>query len=157
MVLVIFGRNRLNVNTRGILSDFCRVPFFLILRCCFSFPCGYHVNQIDLNSFACLGGSGVQILCEGIVLDQFSFLYIFVCNLPLRKYISASRNAMQSSRSMRKDSQIVTKLQHKLFYCFQHVHNDTILISKFCNIPTCGNLGYVVTSLTLRGPSYGQN
>ena len=105
MVLVIFGRNRLHVITRGILSDFCRVSFsvarsillnrLILSRCSlinatlnfrssFSYPWGYYSHLPDLNLFAWFGWLdckvnylslilGVQILCEGNVVNQFLF------------------------------------------------------------------------------------
>ena len=74
MALVIFGRNWFHVITKGILSDICRLSFFLIRsillsrlslpRCwlindewypvlwiCFSFPWAYFLNLLDLNLF----------------------------------------------------------------------------------------------------------
>ena len=45
---------------------------------------------------------------------------------------------------MQKVTQVVTKLQHKLFYCFYYVHSNITLISKCCHLPTCGNLGFGV-------------
>ena len=74
MALVIFCRNWFHVITKGILSDICRLSFFLIRsillsrlslpRCwlindewypvlwiCFSFPWAYFLNLLDLNLF----------------------------------------------------------------------------------------------------------
>ena len=49
----------------------------------------------DLNASYLSMNLGDQILCEGGVVDQVSFLYIAMCNLPLYRYISVSRNAMR--------------------------------------------------------------
>ena len=57
----------------------------------------------------------------------------------------------------KKDIQTVTKLQHKLFYPLQSVYSNTILISKFRHLPTCGDLGFRVTFFMLRDLIYGEN
>ena len=59
---------------------------------------------------------------------------------------------------MQKDSQTATKLEQKLFYRFQYVHSNAILISKLHHhLPTCGNLGIGATSLIPWGLSYSEN
>ena len=104
--MVVFGRNRLYVITRGILSNFCCESFSVIrsillsrlilsrcslikmdvLRSWFSFP--WDLNLLDLNLFAWFRWLdrqvnylsiilGVQVLCEGRVVDQFLFFISF--------------------------------------------------------------------------------
>ena len=79
-----------------------------------------------------------------------SFTPLFVPNVahPERRHFS---------HSIQTDSQTIAKLQHMLFYRFQYVHSNTILISKFCHLSACGNLGIGATSMTLQGLSYDQN
>ena len=50
---------------------------------------------------------------------------------------------------MRKDTETVTKLQHKLFFCLKYIHSNIILIPKFRHLSTCGNwvLGHLFCTL----------
>ena len=130
--MVIFGRNRLYVITRGVLSDFCLVSIIrsillsrlifsrcllindvwsfqdvcwsmmnstLVLRSCFSFLRlllkFIWFELIRLIRMAWLKGIFHWFYVKVVLsISLVSFQYIFVCNMPLCKFIPVPRNSM---------------------------------------------------------------